>query len=198
MKKNTTRGFTIFFAALVASLALAVGLAIYDLTVRQLTLASASRDSQYAIYAADSGIECALYWDNQYPAGTNGSNSAFASSTYSLVPGLNGVPGSGLSCNTRDIVAHGTMPSPYTGQDQTSDASWTALALGSGIIADPSSATTTFYLTYPPPDTRCVKVEIAKYRDSSGFDHTVITSHGYNTCLSGGAQPLERILQVLY
>lgn len=73
-KKN--KGFTIFFATLVASLALAIGLGIYDVVVRQLSLSTTVSQSQYAIYAADSGAECALYWDAKY----NGSSSAFPGS----------------------------------------------------------------------------------------------------------------------
>ena len=60
------KGFTIFFAMLVGALALSIGLAIYDLTVRELDLSATATQSQYAIYAADSGAECALYWDNKY------------------------------------------------------------------------------------------------------------------------------------
>lgn len=74
-KKKT--GFTIFFATLVASLALAIGLAIYDVVVRQLNLSTTVSQSQYAIFAADSGAECALYWDSKY----NGSGSAFSGSS---------------------------------------------------------------------------------------------------------------------
>lgn len=77
--KNKKRGFTIFFAALVGSLALAIGLAVYDLTARQLDLATTVSQSYYAIYAADAGIECALYWDSKY----NGSSSVFPSSALS-------------------------------------------------------------------------------------------------------------------
>lgn len=191
-----TRGFTIFFAALVASLALAIGLAIYDLTIRQLNLASASRDSQYAIFAADTGIECALYWDNKFPTGTNGTASAFATTSTSIVPGNMGLPASGLSCNGQDIAAHGTMPTPYAGQAAQPQSGWTPWT-----IVFPSSGpttTTTFSLTYPSPDPRCLTVTVEKGRDGNGFDHTVITSHGYNTCVSGGLQSLERVLQVSY
>lgn len=71
------QGYTVFFAALVASLALAVGLAIYDLTVREVELSRTATQSQYAIYAADTGAECALFWDNKY----QWSGSAFATTS---------------------------------------------------------------------------------------------------------------------
>ncbi len=98
MKKN---GFTIFFATLITSLALAIGLSIYDLTVRELNLSATANQSQYAIYAADTGAECALYWDTQCEASGCNAGSAFATSTESTVP----VAGAGLLCNGQDIVA---------------------------------------------------------------------------------------------
>jgi hypothetical protein len=69
MKKNNQkhaqnqRGFTLLLAALVASITLSLGAAIYSITLKQLTLSGIGRDSQFAFYAADTSAECALYWD---------------------------------------------------------------------------------------------------------------------------------------
>lgn len=57
------RGFTLLYAVLISSILLAIGIAIFEITVRELRLSSVARESQYAFFAADSGIECALYWD---------------------------------------------------------------------------------------------------------------------------------------
>ncbi len=76
---------------LVGGLALAIGLAIYDLTVRELDLSATATQSQYAIYAADAGAECALYWDFKCTASNCGAGSAFASSTSNKTNG-NGTP----------------------------------------------------------------------------------------------------------
>jgi hypothetical protein len=51
------------YAVLVSSILLSIGLAIFNLTIKELLLSSLGRDSQFAFYAADSGAECALYWD---------------------------------------------------------------------------------------------------------------------------------------
>lgn len=91
----SARGFTLFFAVLVASLALAIGLAIYDITIRELDLSATATQSEYAIYAADTGAECALYWDAKY----NTNQSAFATSSASRPPT------SGIYCNSIDIAA---------------------------------------------------------------------------------------------
>src|ERR1700687_4944182 len=105
------KGFTLFFAVLVASLALAIGLSIYDITVRELDLSSTVTQSEYAIYAADTGAECALYWDFHYTSGgaNFGTNSAFATSSTDSLGGT-GVPSSGISCNGQDVAAVGTPP----------------------------------------------------------------------------------------
>ena len=57
------RGFTLLLAALVSSIVVAIGTSIFVIAQKQLILSSISRDSQYAFYAADTGAECALYWD---------------------------------------------------------------------------------------------------------------------------------------
>lgn len=79
MKKNThTRGFTLLLAALVASIVLALGSSIFVIARKQVTLSSLGRDSQFAFYAADTGAECALYWDIR--------QGAFGSSTPATPP----------------------------------------------------------------------------------------------------------------
>lgn len=57
------RGFTLLMAVLVASVLLALGFAIYNIVSKEIVLSSAGRESQFAFYAADTGVECALYWD---------------------------------------------------------------------------------------------------------------------------------------
>ena len=58
-------GFTLLFSVLASSLLLAVGLAIFNVALKEAILSSAAKDSQLAFYAADTGVECALYWDLQ-------------------------------------------------------------------------------------------------------------------------------------
>ena len=59
------RGFTLLIALIFTSVVLAVGLALLNISYNQVILASTSRQSQYAFYAADSAMECALYEDNK-------------------------------------------------------------------------------------------------------------------------------------
>lgn len=73
IKKQHNRGFTLLLAALIASLLSALGLAMFSIAQKEVVLSSLGRDSQFAFYAADTGAECALYWDFKY--------NAFATST---------------------------------------------------------------------------------------------------------------------
>ncbi len=75
------KGFTLFIAIIVMSTLLLVATGIVSLTVRQTLISVTGRESQNAFYAADTGIECALYWDVQNPAGF----SAFSTSTGSTI-----------------------------------------------------------------------------------------------------------------
>lgn len=60
---HSSAGFTLLLAALVASLVLSLGIAIFSIAQKSVTLSTLGRDSQFAFYAADTAAECALYWD---------------------------------------------------------------------------------------------------------------------------------------
>jgi Tfp pilus assembly protein PilX len=67
-------GFALLFAVLTASLLLTIGLSIFGISFKELTISTAARESQVAFYAADSARECALYWDvkkGDFPACLN-------------------------------------------------------------------------------------------------------------------------------
>ncbi|HUO50129.1 MAG TPA: hypothetical protein VMU25_00975 [Candidatus Paceibacterota bacterium] len=59
------RGFTLLLAALVSSIALSLGTSIYTIVSKEILLSSIGRNSQFAFYAADTGAECALFWDER-------------------------------------------------------------------------------------------------------------------------------------
>lgn len=64
--KTTTqqkRGAVLLIAILVSSVALAVGMGVYNRTYKELLFASFWKQTQVAFSAADGGLECALYWD---------------------------------------------------------------------------------------------------------------------------------------
>ena len=61
--ENSRKGFTVLFAVLIGSLLFSLGIAISQLSIKEITLSSTGKQSETAFYAADTGIECALYWD---------------------------------------------------------------------------------------------------------------------------------------
>ncbi|MEY2702091.1 MAG: hypothetical protein RLY43_724 [Bacteroidota bacterium] len=61
--QNDKKGFTLLFAILVSVMVLAVGASIINISLKQVILSSAGRESQFAFYAANTGLECALFWD---------------------------------------------------------------------------------------------------------------------------------------
>jgi len=76
-KRKKSAGFTLLYSVLVTSLLLAIGIAILNISVKEVILSGSSRDSQFAFYAADAGIECALYWDIKHRS--------FATSTTAII-----------------------------------------------------------------------------------------------------------------
>lgn len=178
---------------LVAALSLSVGLAIYDLTAREIDLSSTATQSQYALYAADTGAECALYWDSKAPA-LNGVTSAFGTST----PPGSSWPASGVLCSSNSSgVSLDVTTLPPPSQDlarypECTGNSGTAWCIGSSA----SAATTTFSIT-SPTQPYCAVVQVSK-RTVGGILFTTINSRGYNTCAVGTPVRVERQLQVNY
>jgi hypothetical protein len=65
--KKGNEGFAMLFSVLISSVLLSIGLSIFNLTIKELILSSSGRESQFSFYAADTGVECALYWNFEDP-----------------------------------------------------------------------------------------------------------------------------------
>ncbi len=174
-----------FFAVLVGSLALAIGMAVFDLTLRELELSQTTTQSHLALYAADAGAECALYWDLKCVAGDDAfcgrsGGSAFATSS-GAGAGPSPVP-TALSCNSQDITA------PVS-----------SYAVTSATVGGVQQATTSFTLLFNQTGQQgkpyCANVTVSKWGNPS---RTKVISRGYNTCVTGASLQLERSIQYLY
>jgi hypothetical protein len=55
-----TRGYTLLFAVITATLVLGVAVFILSVSKKQYALSVAARDSMYALYAADGALECTI------------------------------------------------------------------------------------------------------------------------------------------
>lgn len=96
--RSKSSGFTLFVSIVVMGTLLLISMGVVTLALRQSILASAGRESQYAFYAADTGIECALYWDLKNSTGF----SAFSTTT-----------GSTISCAGDNHIVGGSLQSEF-------------------------------------------------------------------------------------
>ncbi|MBI5457806.1 hypothetical protein HY971_03725 [Candidatus Kaiserbacteria bacterium] len=132
------RGFTLLLAALVSSVVLAVGAAIFGIAQKQITLSALGRDSQFAFYAADTAAECALYWDFRC--------NYFASSTTAISPGCTIPDPPGPLCDGQPLTPFSPdrpdPPSyPYTMTSAQMDLFQDVTVAGSGNLCAQVSVT---------------------------------------------------------
>ncbi|HVU06676.1 MAG TPA: hypothetical protein VHE10_02715 [Candidatus Paceibacterota bacterium] len=170
-------GFAMLFAVLVSSVLLAVGISIFNLTVKELILSASGRESQFAFYAADTGAECALYWDFK---GVD----VFATSTGDRTPS----PASPDCVDAAGQAAQTINVSNYVAYS------------GYPVARTSNSAVTQFTLNIPSVGPQyCAIVTVVK-DSSSGIQKTVIDSRGYNLPCSATTDPnrVERALKITY
>ncbi|PIQ66451.1 MAG: hypothetical protein COV96_01565 [Candidatus Zambryskibacteria bacterium CG11_big_fil_rev_8_21_14_0_20_42_18] len=107
------KGFTLFVAMVVMGTLLLITAGITNLAVKQAFISSSGRESQAAFYAADTGMDCALYWDVN---NAGGDDSAFATSTFSTINCNNtSIPsmGGGGNANATSTFSFTLTPNPY-------------------------------------------------------------------------------------
>ncbi len=174
MMKN--KGMTLFIAVVVMSILLFISFAVVNIAIKSNLFAGSGRDSQYAFYAADAGLECAFYWDSQFDA--------FATST----------SGSPINCGG----------SIMTNNDNISGTTSVATLIGGGTDADQTSKFG-FVLNQGSNPTNCAIVTVTKYYvDTTGDGNldaplmTKIKSRGYNTCDLTHPRRVERGIEVTY
>lgn len=99
-KKINKKGATLFIAVVVSSLLLFISFFIVNLTIKNTMLSGLSRESQLAFYAADAGLECAIYWDIKFEPSKFDPNSSGSSIDCSGVTMISGNPITGTSTNS--------------------------------------------------------------------------------------------------
>jgi hypothetical protein len=210
-------GSTLILALLVASILLSVGFGLSNIATKEIKLSSIGSESGAAFYAADAGIECALFWDIQRPydklAGSVGLSlplGTFATSSDSISYHL--IPSEWLSPNTKEIhcpdstydIATAGDPSSQGGPPpyHPSTQSW---AIQFSSDASYSYATTTFIVpidswnfSWGDKSTPCAMVVVGKKTNkTTQAENTTILSYGRSSCDSNPRR-VERGLQVSY
>ncbi len=175
MSKNISseRGVTLFIAVLVCSMVSLAVLSITSIASKQLVISGSIKSSQKAYIAADSGMECAQYWDaHNYE---NPDENLFNISS----PDVTGV----YCKDTTSIASFGQFGTPVD-------------CTGSGG----SSFKTSFNVDYD--NGTCAKITIIKTCDISGSKiKTTIDSLGYNTScgsVGGSNRVVERAIESAY
>ena len=167
------KGFTLLLAALVASIVLALGTSIFQIAQKEFALSAMGRDSQFAFYAADTGAECALYWDIRYRY--------FGTSTPLVEPAP--------FCDEQSLIASGNTD--ITGRPPPRGAS------------EDDSVLYPYTMSFTiAPNGRCVTVTIEKtIGQSSNAPKTLVRSSGFSTdCASVATSPraLQRSVELHY
>jgi hypothetical protein len=142
---------------------------VVNIAVQQLVISSAGESSQYAFYAADSGMECALYSDLK-----NGSTSSFATST----PGVVTCNGQTITTGSQTVPTIPTQPS---------------LVGGGGSVSPTSIFWLDFTLSTTTLGKGCAIVRVTK-----SLSGTTVDSRGYNTCDTGSSRRFERGVTISY
>jgi len=172
-------GITLYIAIIIASIVTFISFAVSNIGFQQLQLADLGQKSQHAFYAANSGVECALYWD------TKVSDVAFIESENDTPPPAH------ADDDTVDCNAFGGG----TG----SDTAWQAPA-----AADEDSATTTFVINNLGGEVEaCTTVVVGKH--SGDYLQTVVRASGrsnLNDCTTDNddipEESVERTIEVTY
>lgn len=176
-RKNSTNrdgGFVVLVAILLASLFVLIGASIFTLSIRELALSFGAKESQYSFYAADSGVECAIYWDFQ---------GKFATSTHSVNP-------TSVICMNQDITLNDWW-----------DFGTNSMGSPTNPTNNNQGHTRFGFYLFPNDPTRsdCVIVWVSKsYDPPSKIYETTIESRGYNTCDEESSRRFERALRVTY
>lgn len=166
------KGFTVLFAVLVASILLAVGASIFNITLKNILFSSSGRESLKALSAANSGLECAEYWDR------NGDSMFGAYNELS---------------NTGSVVY---LNAQCMGTVLTRDREWnTSSQLGSD-----GKVITQFKISEPVCASVTIIKSQGNFLPASSVygTKTVIESRGYNTCDETNNRRLERGVKITY
>jgi len=182
-----TKGNTILLVLFIISIGSTIAASISTIAFKELVFSSFSVESQKAFYAADSGIECALYWDLKNPYGSlNSSGSPFPLEATDLYDPI-------------DCFEETNIQKDLLSSDEGIDLH----------IAGDRWATTTLYIKFSNDNNDpCVRIDVGKYNHDPDFPiRTTIEVRGVNKSdksasdcsgVFGQIKRVERGLQVSY
>jgi hypothetical protein len=153
------RGYTLLFAVLTATLVLGVAVFILSVSKKQFALSVTARESMFALYAADAGIECIVADEQRLSTGSHD-----------------------IDCNkyqttTDDAIRLVYIDLPYvdSGGIEHADAQQTSIVI-------PFADSSTHEVGEDQKIYGCAIVRIISYESSPDVVRTIIESRGYNIC----------------
>ena len=177
LKPTTRRGYTLLFSVIVSVLILSVAAFILSISRKQFILSSAARDSTYAFYAADSGMECAVENRTNYPD---------LLSTTSIYAAATGGPAITISCGGTGGVVWSATPITSPGASRNAaTTTWEMSIAGSNTCAVVAAS----YVTANRDGTGSVTYSIESRGYNIGWDPSVLKCNGY------GSRRVERALR---
>lgn len=72
--KNKNKGFVLLFAVVLSSVILSISLGLSEITLSELNFSTSARNTNSAFFAADVGVECALFYENAKVGTTEGAD----------------------------------------------------------------------------------------------------------------------------
>lgn len=171
IKNKKEKGFTMLFAVLVSVIVLAVGASIISIALKQVVLSGIGRESQYAFYSANTGVECALYWDLNFDV--------FAETD----AGQTGVNRETANCADMRLVDGALGATPEYGPNNE-----TLVINRFSLDMDQGSRCV---------DVDVIK-NVITVNNVDVVSSTTIMSRGYNNCDENSPRRVERGLQITY
>lgn len=106
-RAESSAGFVILFAVTISSILLAIALGVANIAVKEVKFSTSAKDTNDAFFAADTGIEYALFHDKTPSEYVPVPNEVFTWDVVVTSPGLN-------SCAKVSITKDNTSPSNTT------------------------------------------------------------------------------------
>ena len=183
LKKN--KGYTLLFAVIVSSVVLSIGISILTISKKEFLLSSSARESTSAFNAADSALECILFWENEGKLAT--SSTGFGSDTIEC---------GGISVPISYSI---TSTGPYGGVYSVSSLNIKTEANNTGNTACALvNITKDYYLNSNISASAIIRTKIESRGYNMGWETTVSSGFTQGSCTGKSPKKVERAIEYTY
>ncbi|OGF69488.1 hypothetical protein A3H65_01335 [Candidatus Giovannonibacteria bacterium RIFCSPLOWO2_02_FULL_45_14] len=183
-----SKGIALLLSIILVSIVLAVSVGVSNIVSTEISLSNTGRQSQVAFYAADAGVDCAIYWDTL----NNGDpGSAFATTnpdTFNNLP--NACAGDSIQVGGKNSCVNSAYPQYGDGSSSSP----------CGGAEDKRGGKSVFTLSFE--NGSCAIVTVLRRQDSLAnptsietFIHSDGHSSGDANCLSNNPRVFQRSIE---